>query len=128
LILFGCLSQFAQRFCVLCGVKDFVEDLLQICLVAEWPQRLVLVAEHHVFEHGVRDTKKHRYLAVHLSAVLVDRNFFATVILRFQHLLKLLKLLLLLLVQQLEGSQCKDFLPFGSAKLEFDCAFCLWHI
>ena len=77
------------------------------------------MAKHHVFQNSVGDPHQHRHLSVHLSTVLIDRDFVSPFIPSFKHLLQLLELLLLLLVHQLEGPHREHRLPLNRVELQF---------
>ena len=127
-ILLSHLPHLQQRLRKLGGVENLIKNLLEVALVAEGPQRLVLVAKDHILKNGVADTHEHRDLPIHLGAVFVNRYLIPSFIPRLQHLLQLLKFLLIFLIHQLKASHGEYGLALDSIKLQLDARLGLRQI
>jgi hypothetical protein len=127
-IFLGEISHFDQHLGVFACVEYFIEDLLQVSLIAERPKSFILMAKYDIFHYGTAYTHEQWNLLVHLSAVFVDAYFFTIFTRSFQHLLHFLELLFILAVHQLKRSQCENLSGFIGGKFEFDTCFGFWLI
>lgn len=96
------------RLRILSRVKDFIEDFLQVSLVAEWPVRFILVAENDILKDGGGDAEEHRHEFVHLRAIMTYTDNFALLVRAFQDLLHLLELLPVFPIEELVAAEGED--------------------
>ena len=93
-VFFRDLAEVVQRLCVPRSVEELIEDLFEVSLVGKGPIRILLVAENHVFQDGIRDTQEQRDKLVHLRAIVRNTHWLSMLVCALQDLLHLLELLL----------------------------------